>query len=454
MAKRTKKVGIVGKYGTHYGASLRKMVKKIEISQHAKYTCSFCGKTKMKRRAVGIWHCGSCMKTVAGGAWTYNTTSAVTPPVKLGPPRGGCREDPEVAPSPSVSADSWKAVPAPFPTPTPVPSRPFRSQGACALLFGSLRFPGVLPLPAGAEAEDHEAGGSTTMRWGLRPGGPGVAALATARSLWGTPRFPCRPGWLQATKRLLVQSVSGASNHQPNSNSGRYRDTVLLPQTTFPMKLLGRQQPDTELDIQQKCGFSELYSWQRERKVKTEFCLHDGPPYANGDPHVGHALNKALSLTRAGVQWHNHSSLQPLFSGLMLSSHFSLPKSCSVTQAGVQWRNLGSLQPPPPGFKRFSCLSLLSSWDYRLECSGVISVHYNLHLLGSNDSPTTDSRVAGTTGKRHYPRLIFLFFCRDGFTMLPRGGHDLLDSGDMPRPPRLPKRWEYRREPAPDPSRI
>ncbi|KAK2108515.1 60S ribosomal protein L37A [Saguinus oedipus] len=74
MAKRTKKVGIVGKYGTRYGASLRKMVKKIEISQHAKYTCSFCGKTKMKRRAVGIWHCGSCMKTVAGGAWTYKSS--------------------------------------------------------------------------------------------------------------------------------------------------------------------------------------------------------------------------------------------------------------------------------------------------------------------------------------------------------------------------------------------
>merc|ERR1711943_106163 len=78
MAKRTKKVGIVGKYGVRYGASLRKQIKKIEISQHAKYTCGFCGKDSVKRDATGIWKCKGCRKVVAGGAYVMNTPAAAT----------------------------------------------------------------------------------------------------------------------------------------------------------------------------------------------------------------------------------------------------------------------------------------------------------------------------------------------------------------------------------------
>lgn len=50
---------------SRYGASLRKSVKKMEITQHAKYVCTFCGKTSVKRHSVGIWDCGSCKRTIA-----------------------------------------------------------------------------------------------------------------------------------------------------------------------------------------------------------------------------------------------------------------------------------------------------------------------------------------------------------------------------------------------------
>ncbi|KAI5185937.1 large subunit ribosomal protein L37Ae [Nematocida homosporus] len=75
MTQKTKKVGVVGKYGPRYGVSLRKRIKKVEETQHSKYICTFCGKRGVKREVVGVWKCKACKVTVAGGAYSVTTVA-------------------------------------------------------------------------------------------------------------------------------------------------------------------------------------------------------------------------------------------------------------------------------------------------------------------------------------------------------------------------------------------